>query len=77
MAVVHVDAHADTADSVWESKGNHATPFRRATEEGLIDPKNFYQIGLRGSAYETGAYDWAAEKVRFSSLHFGHYLINT
>ncbi|MEM7460546.1 MAG: arginase family protein, partial [Pseudomonadota bacterium] len=31
----------------------HGTPFRRAVEEGLLDPKRVIQIGLRGSMYES------------------------
>lgn len=59
VGLVHVDAHADTTDEVWGSATMHATPFRRAIEEGLIQTDAFYQIGLRGSMYEKGCYDWA------------------
>ena len=41
----------------------HATPFRRAVDEGLVVPEKFYQIGLRGSAYEAGAYEWSKQAV--------------
>lgn len=58
-----MDAHADTTDEVWGSTGMHATPFRRAIEEGLIQTKAFYQIGLRGPMYEKGSYDWAKKQV--------------
>jgi guanidinopropionase len=51
VGVVHFDAHADTLDELLGSKINHATPFRRAVEEGLIDPRRMVQIGLRGSRY--------------------------
>ena len=27
----------------------HGTPFRRAVEEGLLDPKHTVQIGIRGA----------------------------
>lgn len=61
IAVVHVDAHSDTFDSLGESKINHATAFRRTVEEGLQDPKRTVQIGLRGTRYAEddiqGAYD--------------------
>jgi len=30
----------------------HGTPFRRAVEEGLLDPKRVVQIGIRGTAYD-------------------------
>lgn len=47
VALVHFDAHTDTYDSDSGSTINHATVFRRAVEEGLIDPKRSIQIGLR------------------------------
>jgi len=51
LGCVHFDAHADTLDELLGSKVNHATPFRRAVEEGLIDPRRTIQIGLRGTRY--------------------------
>ncbi len=51
VAIVHFDAHADTMDELLGSKINHATPFRRSLEEGLIDPAKVVQIGLRGTRY--------------------------
>lgn len=51
VGCVHFDAHADTLDELLGSRINHATPFRRAVEEELIDPKRTIQIGLRGTRY--------------------------
>jgi agmatinase len=51
LALVHIDAHLDTADEYFGKKYNHGTPFRRATEEGLVDPGKSIQIGIRGSFY--------------------------
>ena len=51
VGVLHVDAHADTLDEMFGTKVNHATFMRRATEEGLIDPKRVVQLGLRGSRF--------------------------
>lgn len=51
LGVVQFDAHADTLDTLLGSRINHATPFRRGVEEGLIDPKRMLQIGLRGTRY--------------------------
>jgi guanidinopropionase len=43
----------------------HGTPFRRAVEEGLLDPKRVVQIGIRGSAYDNEDIDFAkAEGIR-------------
>ncbi|MDR7417684.1 MAG: arginase family protein, partial [Armatimonadota bacterium] len=48
VALVHFDAHSDTADEdLGVKEGGHGTPFRRALEEGLIDPKRSVQVGLR------------------------------
>ena len=51
LGIVHFDAHADTLDELLGTKINHGTPFRRAVEEELIDPKRMIQIGLRGTRY--------------------------
>jgi guanidinopropionase len=47
--MVHFDAHCDTGDDYLGSKFHHGAPFRRAVEEGLLDPKRTIQIGIRGS----------------------------
>jgi guanidinopropionase len=49
VALIHIDAHTDTWDEFQGSKFNHGSPFRRAVEEGLIDPKKTIQIGIRGA----------------------------
>lgn len=51
VALVHVDAHADVNDEMFGERETHGTVFRRAYEEGLIQPDKTYQIGLRGSGY--------------------------
>ena len=38
VGLIHFDAHTDTYDSFFGSRYNHGTPFRRAIEEGLLDP---------------------------------------
>jgi len=49
VGMVHIDAHTDTIDEELGSKFTHGTPFRRAVEEGLLDPKRTVQIGIRGA----------------------------
>ena len=39
VAVVHFDAHLDTWDTYFGAPYTHGTPFRRAFEEGLLDPE--------------------------------------
>jgi guanidinopropionase len=49
VGMVHIDAHTDTSDHEFGHKFTHGTPFRRAMEEGLLDPKRTIQIGIRGA----------------------------
>ena len=62
MALVHVDAHADTNDSMFGERVTHGTIFRRAIEEQLIDPAHMVQIGLRATGYAAEDFDWARER---------------
>lgn len=60
LGLVHFDAHSDTSDTYFGgSRYTHGTPFRRAIEEGLLDPRRIVQIGIRGSLYETDDLAWA------------------
>jgi guanidinobutyrase len=59
VALVHVDAHADVNDEMFGEKVTHGTIFRRAIEEGLVDPGNMIQIGLRATGYAADDFDWA------------------
>jgi agmatinase len=49
MSLVHFDAHPDFWEGVPERPYHHGTVFRRATEEGLIEPGTSVQVGIRGS----------------------------
>ncbi len=49
VGLVHIDAHTDTWDEWMGSNLNHGAPFRRAVEDGFIDPKWTIQIGIRGA----------------------------
>ena len=63
VGMIHFDAHSDTNDKYFgDNPYTHGTPFRRAIEEGLLDPKRVVQIGIRGSIYEPGEHDWARER---------------
>lgn len=61
VALVHFDSHLDLCDTVFGQKYNHGTPFRRAMEEGLIDPERSVQIGMRGSLYDPDDFKIAAD----------------
>lgn len=51
IAVVHFDAHLDTWDTYFGAEYTHGTPFRRASEEGLLDRDGCLHIGIRGPLY--------------------------
>jgi agmatinase len=57
LSLLQLDAHTDTWDSYYGAKVTHGTIFRRAAEEGLIDPSRSAQIGLRGSVYGSADYE--------------------
>ena len=51
IAVLHFDAHLDTWDTYFGAPITHGTPFRRASEEGLIDMQASLHVGIRGPLY--------------------------
>src|SRR5919205_4433322 len=51
LALVHLDAHADVWDAYYGVRYFHGTIFRRAVEEGLLDPHRSVQAGMRGTLY--------------------------
>ncbi len=63
LGMVHFDAHTDTWDRYFgDYTYTHGTPFRRAIEEGLLDPKRTIQIGIRGGLYTPQDEDWGQEQ---------------
>ena len=51
LALVQLDAHADTWEEYFGQKYFHGTTFKRAVEEGLLDAHASVQAGMRGSVY--------------------------
>lgn len=51
LGVVLLDAHADVWDVYCGERYYHGSPFRRALEEGLVDPGRSLLAGMRGSVY--------------------------
>jgi agmatinase len=51
IALVHFDAHLDTWDTYFGAAYTHGTPFRRATEEGLLAIDSSVHLGIRGGLY--------------------------
>jgi agmatinase len=72
VGVVLLDAHADTWDQYYGERYFHGTPFRRALEEGLIDPRRSLLAGVRGPLYAASDLDeprsWGFEIVSCDEL---------
>ncbi|MGA1268700.1 MAG: agmatinase, partial [Gemmobacter sp.] len=60
LGMIHFDSHTDLFHSYFNgSLYTHGTPFRRAVEEGLLDPARVCMIGIRGTAYDSEDRDFA------------------
>ncbi len=60
LGMIHFDSHTDLFHSYFGgTMFTHGTPFRRAVEEGLLDPKRVVQIGIRGTTYDSEDRDFA------------------
>jgi agmatinase len=60
LALVQLDSHTDTWEAYFGQRYFHGTTFKRAVEEGLLDPAASVQAGMRGSLY--GASDLAGAR---------------
>jgi guanidinopropionase len=53
LGMIHFDSHTDLYNEYFGGfRYTHGTPFRRAIEEGLLDPRRIVQIGIRGTGYD-------------------------
>ena len=67
VALVHFDAHLDTWDTYFGAPTTHGTPFRRASEEGLLAMDHACHVGIRGPLYSRD--DLAADrKLGFATV---------
>ena len=57
VAVVHFDAHLDTWDTYFGARYTHGTPFRRASDEGLLALDHCAHVGIRNSVYALADFD--------------------
>lgn len=61
LGMIHFDAHTNLFDTYFGGyRYTHGTPFRRAIEEGLLDPSRVVQIGIRGTSYDGEDIAWVA-----------------
>jgi agmatinase len=58
---VHFDAHVDTWPDNFGQRYAHGSVFYHAIEEGLIDPRQMVQIGIR-SPVQRDVWDWTLER---------------
>lgn len=74
VGMIHFDSHTDLFHSYFGGMMyTHGTPFRRAVEEGLLDPKRVVQIGIRGTMYDEEDRDFAkAEGIRLILIEEFH-----
>ena len=51
LAMIHLDAHADTTGNIGGGDVSDANGFRHAVMDGVLDPERTIQIGIRGRAW--------------------------
>jgi agmatinase len=62
LGLVHFDTHTDTGEEVFGATLSHGTVMRTIVEEGVIDPRRYVQIGLRGYWPGEAEFAWQAER---------------
>jgi agmatinase len=62
VGVIQFDAHTDTATKCFGVGLSHGTPFRTLVDEGLVDPRRYVQIGLRGYWPDEATFAWQRER---------------
>ena len=74
LGMIHFDSHTDLYHSYFDgTMYTHGTPFRRAVEEGLLDPHRVIQIGIRGTQYDSEDMDFAkAVGIRIVTIEEFH-----
>src|SRR5918996_80228 len=62
IGVIHFDAHADDAESLFGVRRSHGTPVRLLVEEGSVQGEHVVQVGLRGYWPGPEEFAWARER---------------
>jgi agmatinase len=70
VGLVHFDTHTDTGTEVFGVEHSHGTPMYRLVEAGIVDPRRYVQIGLRG--YWPGEREFAWQRERGITAFFMH-----
>jgi len=61
LALLHADSHLDTMDETLGERYSHASPFIRAIEEGILNPKLMVSVGIKGPVNTAGEFDYARD----------------
>ena len=61
LGLVHFDTHTDTGSEVFGVERSHGTPMYRLVQAGLVDPRRYVQVGLRGYWPGEAELAWQAE----------------
>jgi agmatinase len=61
VGLVHFDTHTDTGREVFGVEVSHGTPMFRLVEDGIVDPRRYVQIGLRGYWPGEPEFAWQAD----------------
>ena len=61
LGLVHFDTHTDTGVEVFGATLSHGTVMRTIVDEGVIDPRRYVQVGLRGYWPGESEFSWQAE----------------
>ncbi|MFQ5527107.1 MAG: agmatinase [Thermoanaerobaculia bacterium] len=70
VGLIQIDAHTDTWDEFMGSRIHHGASFRRAAEDGLIDPRRTVQIGIRGAQGFSDGWDYSEQTgMRLLFMH--------
>jgi agmatinase len=69
LALVHLDAHADVWDAYYGARYFHGTVFKRAVEEGLVEPRASVQAGMRGTLYGRSDVD-APRELGYDAIYW-------
>ena len=62
VGLVHFDTHTDTGTEVFGVEHSHGTPMYRLVEAGIVDPRRYVQIGLRGYWPGEAEFGWQRER---------------
>jgi agmatinase len=62
VGLLHFDTHADTGVEVFGVERSHGTPMYRLVEAGLVDPRRYVQVGLRGYWPTEREFAWQRER---------------